>query len=178
MPVKQTVRYLKLIVIYVFYNYFSKVFFYLLRPLIYADHLDNLNKKLFFQKNGDSIVTKIKSIIFLNLINDLFWLLPYTIVNLYFFIKLINHLVKNEEKIYQHLSFILLKMYIFCCLTYMAYANYIFLKTNAYKDLDSPLSPHGSLTIIYMLLGNFCFLLIFVPLWNKFIKKWITKNNL
>ena len=174
MPVRQAVSYLKLIVIYVFYNYFLKVFFHLLYPIVYANSLNNIKRALFFQGKGDTIVAKAISTFFANIAMDLFWLLPYTIVNLYFFTKLIRHLVKNEEKAYQHLSFTLLKLYLFCCLIYLGYANYIFLTTHTYEDSNSPLSPHGSLTITYMLLGNFIFLLIFVPMWNRFLKKkWV-----
>ena len=176
MPVKQTNKYLKLTIVYVFYNYFLKVFFYFLNPFIYNDNPDNVSKNLFFEgrpAEGVEMVSKVASNIYINIIHDLFGLLPYTLMNLYIFFKLIKHLMKSEERIYQILSFVILKLYLFWCLIYLCYISYIFLKTGVFKDTNSPHSPHGSLTITYMLLGNFVFLLIFVPLWNKFIKKWV-----
>lgn len=175
MPVKQTIRYLKLIAIYIFYNYFLKVFYHLLNPLIYAYSPENIDRDLFFEGKGDWIATKIASIIFLNIFNDLVWLLPFTIMNLYVFIKLIDHLTKGEARTYQYFSFILLKVYLFWCMIYLCYFGFVFFTAKTF-DKDggiSPYFPYGSATIIYFLLGNFCFLLIFVPMWDKFIKKWV-----
>ena len=170
-----SIKYLKLVLIYVFYTYFLKVFFHFLTPLIYAYSPENIDRDLFFEGKGDSVVTKIISIFFVNIAMDLIWLLPFTIMNLFVFIKLIGHLIKGNGSTYQYISFILLKVYLFWCLIYLCYFSFVFF-TNKTFDNDggiSPYFPYGSATIIYFLLGNFCFLLIFVPLWNKFLKKWV-----
>ncbi len=175
MPVKQTTKYLKLIVIYIFYNYFLKVFFHFLTPLIYVYSPENIDRDLFLEGKGDSIATKIISIIFVNIFFDLLWLLPFTIMNLYIYIKLVCHLIKGEGRTYQYISFILLKVYFLWCLIYLCAIGFVFFKTNNLENDGgmSPYFPYGSATIIYFLMGNFCFLLIFVPLWDKLIKKWI-----
>jgi hypothetical protein len=122
---------------------------------------------------GDSIVSKIGSTFFINIYFDLFWLLPYTIMNLYVFVKLINHLIQGQGSTYQHVSFVLLKVYLFWSLVSLCIIGYAFYRSGTFDNSLSPYSPTGSLTILYLLLGNFIFLLVFVPLWNKFIQKWV-----
>ena len=126
-----SIKYLKLVLIYVFYTYFLKVFFHLFSPLIYAYSPENIDRDLFFEGKGDSVVTKIISIFFVNIAMDLIWLLPFTIMNLFVFIKLIGHLIKGNGSTYQYISFILLKVYLFWCLIYLCYFSFVFFTNNA-----------------------------------------------
>ena len=173
MPIKKRSKFIRIFIIYLFYTIFLKTFFFLFNDLIYVGYSDNIKRDLFFEWKGDDLFTKIISTLSVNIIYDFFWLLPYTIMNIYIFIKLISYLLKGGENVYPHLSFIILKVYLFWFLIYLCSIGFGFLITDTYHGLNGPLAPYGSLTITYLLLGNFVFLLLFTPLWNKYIKKWV-----
>ena len=132
-----------------------------------------MKSDLFFQWNGDDLITKLLSFLSVNLINDLFWFLPYTVMNIYIFIKILCYLKTGKESVYQHVSFTILKVYLFWVLIYLCSIGFGFLITQSYHGIDGPYAPYGSLTITYLLLGNFVFLLLFAPLWNKYVKMWV-----
>ena len=178
MPIEKRIKYLKLISIYLCYNIFLKIFFFLANDLIYAGYSDNMKRDLFFEWRGDSLFAKIITILSVNIIYDFFWLLPYTIMNAYIFVKLLTYLLKGGKNVYQYVSFNILKVYLFWFLIYLCSTGFGFLITETYHGLNGPLAPYGSLTITYLLLGNFVFVLLFVPLWNKIVKNWVFKTKL
>jgi hypothetical protein len=166
--------YLKIVLLYIFYNYFLKIFFSVFNKMIYVNHFDNVNQKLFFEWKGAGLFTNIASSIAMNIIYDLFWLLPYTIMNVYIFARLIIRLLDGgEEGIYAHLSFTILKVYLFWVVIYLCLTGFGFFEADTINKLSSPIAPYGSFTITYLLLGNFVFLILFIPAWNKFLKKWV-----
>jgi hypothetical protein len=75
--------------------------------------------------------------IFVNIFNGWFWLLPFTIMNLYVFIKLIRHLIEEKKWPYQHISFTLLKVYAIWGVIYLL-INYIFFqKKQLWRQLQN-----------------------------------------
>lgn len=77
------------------------------------------------------------------------------------------------------MSFEILKVYLFWCLAYLCSIGFgYFLEDNHVGSFfGEHASPYGIYTITSLLLGNFVFLLIFVPLWNKFLKKWVLADR-
>ena len=177
MPVKNKTIYLKIIFLYLCYNLYLKIFFSLANDLIYIGYPHNMKSNLFFQCKGDNMYAKITSIVSVNIIYDLFWFLPFTIMNIYIFIKILRYAKKDENNLYQYGSFTILKVYFFWVLVSFCSIGFGFLITETYHGLNGPLAPYGSLTITYLLLGNFVYLLSFVPLWNKYIKNWLTYTD-
>ena len=152
---------------------YLKIFFSLANDLIYIGYPHTLKNHLFFQIRGDNLFSKITSIISINIIYDLFWFLPYTIMNIYVFTMILRHAQRDEKSLFQHGSFTILKVFSFWVLAYFCSIGFGFLITETYYGLNGPLAPHGSLTITYLLLGNFVYLLSFGPLWKKYIKNWL-----
>lgn len=173
MPDSQNRRELKLFVLYIFYNYFLKIFFHFTYPIIYASFPDNANEDIFWAGIEDSVLDKILSSLFLNLFYDFVWLLPYTILNLIIYINLINSLIQNKKDIIKKQSIFILKSYAFWCILYLCIVGYIFYTKGSFEDSHSPYAPYGSLSTIYLFLGNIIFTLIFIPSWNHSLKKWI-----
>ncbi len=167
---------LKVILVYIFYNQSLKIFFVITNNLLYIDFPEhNISKDVFLQHQGENLLMKFVSLICVNIFNDLFWALPYTIMNLYIFSKLLRNLNTGNKYVYHQMSFIILTIFTLYCVIYLCFIGYDLLFSDSYQALDSPYAPYGSFTITYLLLGNFVFLLTFLPLWNKFIGSWIKK---
>jgi hypothetical protein len=93
-------------------------------------------------------------------------------MNVSIFASLIIRLLdKGEEDIHAHHSFAILRVYLFWVTMYSFLVGFGFMKDGPSNAIISALSPYGSFTITYLLLGNFVFLLLFVPLWNGCLKK-------
>lgn len=162
-------RIFSILLFYFSYNLFLKFFFYLFNHILYKSYPENIDQINFFHFEGDNLIDNIISNIFLNVISDWFWLLPFTILNIYIFLKLLKLLAMNEVNIYERMSFILLKVYFIWCLIYLFSIGIgLIIKENTLSSLiGGPFAPYGSYAITYFLLGNFTFLLLFIPLWNR-----------
>lgn len=174
---KYRINYLKLFSIYLFYNFFLKFIFFLLNDLIYVEYTDVIKRNLFFEWKADDFYGNIKSILTLSIFYDFIWLLPYTLMNIYIFIRFIRYLCVEGENAYQYIGFIILQVYLFWVFIYFCSIGFGFLITETYYGINGPLAPYGSFTITYLLLGNSIFILLFIPLWNKFLKDWVIKPN-
>lgn len=174
MSLKDKSLYLKIFAIYLVYNAFLKIFFTLFNHIIYVEYPEEIARVSFFVIR-DNLLTAFFESIARIILSDVFWLLPYTVMNIYIFKKLIKYLIEGREHVYEHLSFVILKVYFFWCIIYLLSIGFgSFLEEdNIGSLLGGGLAPYGGYTITYLLLGNFVFLLIFVPLWNSYIKKWI-----
>ncbi|MEZ5056307.1 MAG: hypothetical protein R2879_04645 [Saprospiraceae bacterium] len=77
------------------------------------------------------------------------------------------------------MSFTILKVYLIWTVIYLCSIGFGLALNEG--DLESlfagPYAPYGGLTITYFLLGNFVYLLWFVPLWNWRIKYWVIKTD-
>ncbi len=176
MPIMIKNNFLKWVVIYVYYNYFLKILFVLINNLLYINLPEqNIRSDIFRQHRGDEMWEKLISIIFGNIAYDLIWVLPYTIMNLYIFVKLLRMLNSANEFVLQKISFTILKKFTLCCVFHLCFVGFEKLFTDSNQTIYGPYAPYGSFTITYLLLGNFVFLVTFVPLWNKFIGSWIKK---
>jgi hypothetical protein len=176
MPKRSGNNSVKLLLIYLPYNTFLKAFYVLFNHIIYIEYPENIGQAYFRTTEGDNIIEIIFSNIFLNIIYDFFWLLPATIMNFYIFYKLITSLLQEKENVYEYISFLILKVYLFWCLIYLCSIGFgSFIKEDSLGSLLSgSFAPYGGLMITYILLGNFVFLILFVPLWEKYIKKLFT----
>ncbi len=175
MQVIRRTKYLKILLLYIFYNLFIKVFFILCNDLIFAGIPHYVNDDIYLQYKGPSVLRNLGILISLSLIFDLIWLLPYTLMNAYVFYRLIV-LSKSESRyVSARMSFTILLLYFIWCMVYLGISGVHYLTSTSQRILFGPCAPYGSFTITYFLLGNFVFLLIFVPLWNKYLGSWIKK---
>lgn len=173
MPIRSGNNTVKLLLVYLPYNAFLKALYVLFNHIIYIEYPENIEQAYFLTTEGDNITEIIFSNIFLNIIYDFFWLLPATIMNFYIFYKLITSLFHEKKNVYEYISFLLLKVYLFWCLIYLCSIGFgSFIKEDSLESLlAGPFAPYGGIMITYILLGNFVFLILFVPLWEKYIKK-------
>ena len=109
---------LKLVILYLFYNVCLKIFFSLFNHLLYIEYPEDIKQLSFFVIKDNFLSTFIENL-FRVISSDLFWLLPYTIMNIYIFMKLINYLIKENRDAYQYMSFVILKVYFFWCIVYL-----------------------------------------------------------
>ena len=169
---------LKLVILYLFYNVCLKIFFSLFNHLLYIEYPEDIKQLSFFVIKDNFLSAFIENL-FRVISSDLFWLLPYTIMNIYIFVKLINYLIKENRDVYQYMSFVILKVYFFWCIVYLCSIGFGFFLENGGLGslLGGVASPYGGYTITYLLLGNFVFVLLFVPLWNKIVKNWVFKTK-
>ena len=179
MSIRSDNRIVKLFLIYLPYNAFLKAFYVLFNHIIYIEYPENIEQAYFLTTEGDNITQVIFSNIFLIIIYDFFWLLPATIMNFYIFYKMTTSLLQEKEKVHEYISFLLLKVYLFWCLIYLCSIGFgSFIKEDSLGSLLSgPFAPYGGLMITYILLGNFVFLIFFIPLWNRFVKHWLKRDR-
>jgi len=171
-------RFLKIVLLYIVYNISLKLFFSLFNHLIYIEYPEKI-KSVSFIVIKDNILISVLESFFRIVSSDIFWLLPFTIMNIYIFYALIKGLLEGNKNMYQHMSFIILRVYLVWCIIYLCSIGFGFgIEDRSIESLFGGVAaPYGGYTITYLLLGNFIYVLWFVPLWNWRIKNWIIETK-
>lgn len=171
-----TNRHFKLFTIYLAYNLFIKAFYAGVSPILYIENSD-INYNISFLPIEWSAPFSFFGNVYALVVLDLFWLFPFTIMNLHLYINLIQQLLKSRVGIYQIQSFVILRTYLIWCAFYCCAIcfNYWSKGTNSGGLFSGPFSPYSDISITYLLLGNFVFMLFFVPLWNLFVREWLER---
>lgn len=168
----RVVKIWKLFFLYIFYNLYLKLFYNYSVQTIYFEYPADLNAFSFPFVEGN-IFRNILGTIYANVLTDLFWLLPFTIMNIVVFSQLARSNSSESRKLFlNHLNSLILKAYaVWGCIYIIA----ILVGINQKRDLDlitgDPYAAYGHLALVYFLLGNFTFFNIVLPLLVGFLKK-------
>jgi hypothetical protein len=158
----------QVIVLYLIYNIFLKFLCSLIAPILYIENI-NYSESINFTIWKNSLFESIFVTIYCNLILDLFWLLPFTLVNVFIFYKWLNKFSMD------YINSLILKIYIIWCLLYGFSLGVKLSNSSDGLDLSfwGPYAPHGYLIIVYFLIGNFLYFNIVLPLLNMLYTKLI-----
>jgi hypothetical protein len=158
----------QVIVLYLVYNIFLKFLCSLIAPILYIENND-YSESINFAIWKNSLFESIFVTIYWNLILDLFWLLPFTLVNIFIFYKWLNKFSID------YINSLVLKIYIIWCLFYGFSLGVKLYNRSGGLDLSfwGPYAPHGYLTIVYFLIGNFLYFNIVLPLLKTLYTKQI-----
>ena len=107
---------------------------------------------------------------YLNIVVDLFWLLPYTLMNMFIFFKLVTYCWSDDRfSLSDHLNSIIIKVFVTWCFIYLCTIGFgVFGEIkNIGSLLSGPYAPYGSLILVYTVLGNFVYVQLFHFVLNR-----------
>lgn len=164
----------KISILYFGYNMYTKIFFSIINHIIYVEYPEKIDSVSFFVISKNFLISFLESTSRV-IVSDLLWLAPYTVMNMFVFLVLIDSLLKEQSNFLSRLTLLLMKVYLLWVLVYLFSIG---LGTNLKESgigsfLSGPFSPYGSYTITYFLLGNFTFFYIVDIFLKKILSRWI-----
>lgn len=168
-----------LFLLYVIYNIFIKVFYSIVEPVLFTEFPGRIAGLSFLKDTSTNPATYITSNVFNNILFDWIYLFPVTTMNLIFFATLLSRHINAKKSILAHQAVLLLTT--FCCWSALCWIVFglknISISAGFITTMVSAYPPYGSLMIVYYLLGNFVFALIFKSLWSWKLKEWTLVNS-
>lgn len=162
-------RSVKVFIIYLGYSCFLKLFHFSFSQALYVEIDHEFGHDIFLQGMGDGFFEKLRSLIGLNIAYDLFWLLPYTVMNVYLFLQLIDLLESRVEDVYHVICLRILQVFLVWSLIAFVVG------LNGGDAFQGVYSPYSSFSIVYTVVGNFVFASLFIPLWKWKLGYWFQK---
>ena len=169
----KNVKGVKLILLYLFYAVYLRIFYSLFVEIIYYEYPARLNNFFFPFLVERNIFLNILGTIWGNLLVDLFWLLPFTVMNIVVFSQLTRSIFSGNRRLFlNHINSLMLKAYavwvcIYVIVILFAYAQ----EGDLYVPNYATYAPFGHLALVYFLLGNFTFFNVVLPLLDSFLRK-------
>ena len=137
--------------------------------MLYLEYPNNDNGFIFVIDKGDYF-TSFLATVYLNIVADLFWLLPFTLMNMFIFFKLVTCRWSDDGfSLPDRLNSVIIKVFVAWCFIYLFTIGFgVF---GEIKDIGSllsgPYAPYGSFVLVYTVLGNF----VYVQLLNLVLNK-------
>lgn len=157
---------------------YLKTFFSITNHVIYVEYPEKIDSISFFVISENILISLLENVSRV-LVSDLFWLLPYTAMNMFVFYVFVVSLLKGHDNFLPKLVLTLMKLYLLWVFAYLLLTGFgTNLKENGIGSfLSGPFSPYGSYTITYFLLGNFTFLYIVDTFLKKRLGRWIRNGE-